>query len=120
MKKIFAILGLALSLSGCASTEDLGDFPLMWDEMHAILHVHSPEGKEIQPFEGQLIQFSGYSFSEAGVGILPGKKSVRYACPTSPNYVDVTDYIPTISFNFQAGRQYDLRCVNGAPVVTER
>jgi hypothetical protein len=117
--KRFAAAITALFLTSCASTEDLGGLPLMWDSRHATLHVFSPEGNEIEPFQGELIQFTGYSFSPEGVGILPGKRHVRYSCPPEDDIV-VNDYIPTIEFTFKAGKHYELRCVNGAPAVTER
>jgi hypothetical protein len=117
--KRFAGVIAALFFTSCATTADLGDLPLMWESMHATLHVFSPDGKEIEPFQGELIELTGYSFSSGGVGILPGKKHVRYSCPPKDDIV-VHDSIPTIEFTFKAGKHYELRCANGAPVVTER
>jgi len=119
-RDVFSIAaGAAFVLAGCTTTDDLGDLPLMWGSGHATLHVYSPEGEEIQPFQGQLIQFTGYSFSAEGVGILLGKKQVRYLCPSADDIVVHGD-IPTIEFVFQAGKHYELRCVDGSPEIVER
>ena len=92
----------------------------MWKDRHALLHVFSPEGREIAPFDGQYIQLTGYSFSPAGIGILPRERHVRYLCPLPEGALEVHGYIPTVVFRFEAGREYDLRCVDGHPEVTER
>lgn len=108
-------------IAGCATRgDDLGDIPLMWDGRHAKLHVFSPDGREVPPFEDLYIQLTGYSFSSAGIGVLPGEHHVRYHCPEPESEIAVNDYIPTIIFRFEAGKEYDLRCVNGSPKITER
>ena len=111
-----------LSIAGCASRGALpGQFPLFSDARHAHVNLLDELGRERVPFEGQvLFMVPDHSFSSDGIGVVPGMRRLWLHCPPGEDGVAVNDLIPAIDFDFEAGKHYDLRCVDGLPRITER
>ena len=118
----FVVALASLSIVGCVSRGgSLGQIPLMWENQHATVHILDEQGNERLPLSGQnVLMVEGFSFSEGGMGVTPGMHRLWLSCPTVPGGIIVNDAIPSIEFKFEAGKHYDLRCVDGRPRVIER
>ena len=117
MIKSLVIVGIAATLCACATTRD--DYALQWDDQSAELYVHAPDGEQIPAFGAQLLSLPGYMFSQGAINMNPGKAMIGYNCPR-PDGLVILDAIPHVSYVFEAGQVYDLRCNKGVPVVTQR
>ena len=117
MGRILALLVVAIALSACATAKS--DYALMWDSQSAQLYVFAPDGSQVPALGKQLVSVPGYIFSQGAIGMHPGEAIIGYYCP-QPDGMIVLDAMPSVRYTFEAGHVYELRCKDGAPVITER
>jgi len=115
-KMIVGVIATAM-LASCATPRD--DYALQWEDQSSRLYVYSPDGSLVSAVGAQLISVPGYVFSQGAIVMHPGETTIGYNCP-SPDGLVVLDAMPEVRHVFEAGRSYELRCKDGAPVISER
>ena len=118
MIKLSATTVLACGFVGCASVSQ--QYNLDFKTLSARLYVIDSSGAPIRPFNGELLEVHGVEFTSDAISLPPGKQRIGYLCPTPPGGLEMTDYMPSVQFDFEIGKSYELRCENGAPVVRSR
>ena len=118
MINLFVTSVLASGLAACASAPQ--QYNLDFKTLSARLYVVDSSGAPIRPFNGELLEVHGVEFTSDAISLPPGKQRIGYLCPTPPGSLEMTDYMPSVQFDFEIGKSYELRCENGAPVVRPR
>ena len=59
----------------------------------------------------------GYILVAGMIVLHPGTHRISYGCPPDPNEPVVFDYVPSLVYTFEAGHQYELRCVEHSPTI---
>ena len=114
MPKGHFILG-CLVLAGCASTKSAGDLPLQNPDLSARLSV--ADNLPPLPGGGSYLAVPGYIFVADQLVMHPGVKRVAYSCPGDWPWRRISDFVPSVEQDFQAGHQYELYCEDGYPKI---
>lgn len=102
-------------IAGCASTSS---YNIDFEETSARLYVEGADGNTIPPFAGQIVDIDGTGFGREAVRLVPGKHFIRHGCPTLPSGIlAASDWAPSIEYDFEAGKKYVLRCIDGGLVI---
>lgn len=119
MKRVFTSATFAALLASCSPVEQKTDYALQWDSQIARLIVRDETGRQLAAFEEKYLALPGFVFSRGQIRLHPGKQRVGYICPRSPGDVEVLDVAPSLVYNFEAGKQYELVCIGGAPRIRQ-
>jgi hypothetical protein len=112
-----AILLASSLLAGCATHSP---YSLEWQDQSADLYVIRPNGEPATFGAGGGVMLPGYLIAGEMIRMHPGSHTVGVAACPRPDGLEITDSRQFVTFRFEAGRSYELRCKDGAPVVTDR
>jgi len=115
MTKSFAISIALVLLSGCATDRRLGDLPLQYASSSSTL-VLADDLPQL-PGNGSYLAIPGYVFVAGEMSFHPGKRRISYSCPGDWEWQQLTHYVPSVEYDFQKGKQYELYCESGYPKI---
>lgn len=110
-------LALGLLVSGCATAPESGDWPLQWPAESARLRIIDASGQGLQAFGGAYLALPGYVFLEDSISLHPGTHRIQFACPGTWDWQMISGFVPSVTYHFEAGRSYELHCVEGQPEI---
>ncbi|WP_147300725.1 hypothetical protein [Lysobacter silvisoli] len=118
MIKILVVSTTVVLLGGCASGRGMSDFPLQYASSSSTL-VLADDLPQL-PGNGSYLAISGYVFVAGMMSFHPGKQRISYSCPGDWGWRQVIHYVPSVEYEFQKGKLYELYCENGYPKIRLR
>jgi len=125
--KIAAISLISLLLAACAqqavkvqsTTNVQRDWPaLQYSSQSSRLRIVDEEGNSVRAFDGNYFSVPGYIFVTNEISLHPGTHRISYQCPQPEGAIRISHYVPSVNFTFLIGKQYELHCVGGQPVIS--
>jgi len=115
--KWLALIPCILITAGCASVEEQTDYDLQWNSRTARLTVLDELGKPIPIAAEKYLALPGLVLSRGEIRLHPGKQRIGYICPPKPGGIEILDVAPSVVYEFKAGQQYEMACIDGFPQI---
>jgi len=115
--KSLILAPLILVTAACTGIDAKTNYDLQWDTKTARLTVLDELGKPIPIAAGKYLALPGLVLSRGEIRLHPGKQRIGYICPPKPGGITVLDVAPSLVYEFKAGQQYEMACVDGFPQI---
>jgi hypothetical protein len=115
--KSLALTLLVLATAGCSGIDVKSDYDLQWNEKTARLVVLDDMDQPVPIAAGKYLALPGLVLSDGKIRLHPGKQRIGYMCPPKPGDITLLDVAPSVTYEFKAGQQYEMACVDGFPKI---